>query len=261
MYFSRILSALLKLNLQQALAYRADTALNVILSLVWLGWDMIGLQIIFSNTESIGGWGIGELIALLGVFRLTNTLMGALIWPNTERFNSSIRDGSFDYYLLQPLNAQFQVTFSRMVIWRAWEVILAGILVVVGIQISEQVTTPLNVLSFLVLTGAGMTVLYSLWIVMIAFTFWFIKFDNNVTILHALLDAGRYPTTVYPMWLRVVVTFVIPIALATTVPIQALRGDLTGAQVLLYLGIAVASVFISALVWKAGIRRYSGASS
>lgn len=261
MYIARILSALLKINLQQALAYRSDTILSVVLSLFWMGWDLVQLQIIFSNTESIGGWGIGELIALLGVFRLTNMLMNALIWPNTERFNTSIRDGSFDYNLLQPLNAQFQVTFSRMVIWQSWEVILAGVLVVMGIQMSERVATLANVLSFLVLTGAGMAVIYSLWIVMIAFTFWFIKFDNNVTILAALLDAGRYPATVYPVWLRMIVTFIIPIALATTVPIQALRGDLSVWQVLLYLGIAAASLVISSQVWRAGVRRYSSASS
>ena len=84
-------------------------------------------------------------------------------------------------------------------------------------------------------------ILYSLWIVLIAATFWFIKFDNNVTILQALLDTGRYPATVYPAWLRVIVTFVVPIAVATTVPLQALRGDLTGWQVLLFLGISAAS--------------------
>lgn len=261
MHLTRILSALLKINLQQALAYRTDTLLSVFLSLFWMGWDLVQLQIIFSNTPSIGGWGIGELIALLGVFRLVNMLLNALIWPNTEYFNSSIRSGSFDYNLLQPLNSQFQVTFSRMVIWQSWQVILAGILVVVGIRMSEQVATPANVLSFLVLTGAGMAVIYSLWIVMIAFTFWFIKFDNNVTILAALLDAGRYPATVYPMWLRMIVTFIIPIALATTVPIQALRGDLSLWQVLLYLGIAAASLVVSSQVWQAGVRRYSSASS
>ena len=261
MHIARILSSLLKINLQQALAYRSDTLLSVFLSVFWMGWDLVQLQIIFSNTRSIGGWGIGELIALLGVFRLTNTLMNALIWPNTERFNSSIRDGSFDYNLLQPLNSQFQVTFSRMVIWQSWEVLLAGILVVAGIRMSEQIPGTLHLLSFLVLTGAGIAVIYSLWIVMIALTFWFIKLDNNVTILAALLDAGRYPATVYPIWLRMIVTFIIPIALATTVPIQALRGDLTGAQVLMYLGIAAGSLFLSSSIWKAGVRRYSGASS
>jgi len=126
---------------------------------------------------------------------------------------------------------------------------------------SEQVATPLSVLSFLVLAASGIAVLYSLWIVMIAFTFWFVKFDNNVTILHALMDAGRYPATIYPAWLRMIVTFIIPIAVATTVPLQALRGDLLGWQVLQFIGIGVVSILLSSRVWKAGVKRYSGASS
>ena len=106
-----------------------------------------------------------------------------------------------------------------------------------------------------------MAILYSLWIVMIAFTFWFVKFDNNVTILQALLDTGRYPASVYPLWLRLIVTFVVPIAVATTVPMQALRGELSAWQVLMFLGVGAASVLLASQVWKAGVRRYSGASS
>lgn len=257
----KLLSAFLKMNLQQVMAYRADTALNILLSVFWLGWELLSLQIIFNNTSDLSGWGMGELIALLGVWRLANILMSALIWPNTERFNASIRDGSFDYNLLQPVNSQFLVSFSRIVIWRIWEVALAAVLIVLGMNTSNLVTSAGELIAFLILVVSGIAVLYSLWIVLIALTFWFIKFDNNVTILQALMDAGRYPTTVYPIWLRLIVTFVIPIALATTVPLQALRGDLTGWQVLLYTGIGAASVFISSFVWQAGVRRYSSASS
>jgi ABC-type uncharacterized transport system permease subunit len=53
----------------------------------------------------------------------------------------------------------------------------------------------------------------------------------------------------------------VPIAVATTVPLQALRGDLTGWQIVLFLGVGAASVWVAAQVWKAGVRRYSGASS
>ena len=77
--------------------------------------------------------------------------------------------------------------------------------------------------------------------VLIALTFWFVKFDNNVTIIQALLDAGRYPATIYPPWLRLIVTFVVPIAVATTVPVQALRGELGGPQILLFLAVGAAS--------------------
>jgi ABC-2 type transport system permease protein len=257
----KLLSAFLKVNVQLALAYRADTVVNILLNVMWLGWELLSLSIIFNNTEPIGGWGLGELIALLGVFRLVHTLMIALIWPNTEKFNQSIRDGSMDYTLLQPINSMFLVTFSRINIWRIWDLVLGTVLIVVGINMSGDIITPLNILTFVLLTVSGAFVIYSLWIVLIALTFWFTKFDNNVTILQALLDAGRYPVTVYPVWLRIIVTFIIPVALATTVPLQALRGELSISRILMFIGISIASFFVASQVWKAGLKRYSGASS
>ena len=187
--------------------------------------------------------------------------MAALIWPNTENFNTAVRDGTLDYTLLQPVDSMFLVTFSRMVIWRAWDFVLATILIVVGIHMTGSGVAAPNLVSFLFLAVSGTVILYSLWIVLIAATFWFVKFDNNVTILQALLDTGRYPSTVYPTWLRLIVTFLVPIAVATTVPMQALRGDLTGWQVLLFLGIGAASFLVATRVWKAGVRKYSGASA
>lgn len=257
----KLLSAFLKVNIQMSLAYRADTVVNILLNLMWLGWELLSLSIIFNNTETIGGWGFGELIALLGVFRLVHTLMIALIWPNTEKFNQSIRDGSMDYTLLQPINSMFLVTFSRITVWRAWDLILATVLIVVGINLGGDTVTSGSILTFLMLTISGALVIYSLWIVLIALTFWFTKFDNNVTILQALLDAGRYPVTVYPVWLQILVTFVVPIAVATTVPLQGLRGELTIGRSLIFIAISLASFLIASQVWRRGLKQYSGASS
>jgi ABC-2 type transport system permease protein len=72
---------------------------------------------------------------------------------------------------------------------------------------------------------------------------------------------GQYPATICPAWLRVLVTFVIPIAVATTVPLRALRGDLDGRQILIFLGVGAASFVIASQVWRFGVKRYSGASS
>jgi ABC-2 type transport system permease protein len=272
MHTLKVLSTLLKVNLQMNLAYRVDTYVNILVNLMWLGVELLGLRIIFSNTATLGGWGPGELIALLGVFRLVNALMAALIWPNTEKFNASVRDGTLDYTLLLPVNSMFLVSFSRIIIWRVWDLALGLALIVVGIRMtnatgainaagSSITATPLSLVNFTLLAISGALIIYSLWIVMIALTFWFIKFDNNVTILQALLDAGRYPATVYPPWLRMIVTFIVPVAVATTVPLQALRGDLTGWGVLLFLGVGAASFLVASQVWKAGVRHYSGASS
>jgi ABC-2 type transport system permease protein len=266
MHSLKLIRTFLKINLQIALAYRADTVVNILINLMWLGVELLGLNIIFSNTETLAGWGPGELIALLGVFRLVNLLMASVIWPATEKFNTSVRDGTLDYTLIQPANSLFLVSFSRIIVWRVWDLVLAFVLIVVGIRMSGQglaagSTSLLSLASFLLLIVSGTLVIYSLWVVLIALTFWFVKFDNNVTILQALLDSGRYPATVYPAWLRIIVTYLVPIALATTIPLQGLRGDLNGVQILVFLGVGLVSFWVALRVWKAGVRQYSGASS
>ena len=133
MHFLKLISTFFKVNVQMSLAYRADTVVNILLNIMWLGWELLGLSIIFNNTTTLGGWGIGELIALLGVFRLINTMMASIIWPNTEKFNQSIRDGSLDYTLLQPAPSMFLVTFSRITIWRMWDLLLSIVLIVAGL--------------------------------------------------------------------------------------------------------------------------------
>ena len=261
MHTLKLLATFIKVNVQIILAYRVDTAINILINGMWLGWELFSLSIIFNNTSTLGGWGPGELVALLGVFRLVNMLMAAVIWPATEKFNTSVRDGSLDYTLLQPVNSLFMVSFSRIVLWRVWDLALGITLIVVGISMSGGSATLASLGSFIVLLFTGMLVIYSLWIVLVSATFWFVKFDNNVTILQALLDSGRYPATIYPPWLRLIVTFLVPIALATTVPLQGLRGDLSLPQVGLFVLIGAAAFLVARQVWKAGVKQYSGASS
>ncbi len=215
MGYLRLISKFVKVNIQTSLAYRSEAVIEILLDVIWLAWELLSLQIIFSNTTSLAGWSKGDLIALLGVLMMVNMFLSAFIWPNTEYFNSAIRDGSFDYALLQPINSMFLVTFSRITVWRFADLIIAIALIASGIHMAGDTLAPLSILIFILLATSGALVIYSLWIVLIAFTFWFTKFDNNVTILQALTDTGRYPATVYPWWLRVIVTFIIPIALAT----------------------------------------------
>ena len=153
MHQLNLIKTFLKVNLQIALAYRADTVINLLINLMWLGWELLGLSIIFSNTDTLAGWGPGELVALLGVFRLVNVLMASLIWPATEKFNTSVRDGSLDYTLIQPANSLFLISFSRIVVWRIWDLILAFILVAVGIQMSGGAPGLPSLIAFLLLAS------------------------------------------------------------------------------------------------------------
>ena len=71
----KIISAFLKLNVNIAFAYRANLAVELLTSVMWLAWELISLNVIYSNTDTLGGWSNGDMIVLLGVWKL---VMGIL---------------------------------------------------------------------------------------------------------------------------------------------------------------------------------------
>jgi ABC-2 type transport system permease protein len=67
--------------------------------------------------------------------------------------------------------------------------------------------------------------------------------------------------TIFPGWLRPVLTFVVPIAFAVTVPAQALTDQLGVRSVLLSVGLAALFLAGSRAFWLVALRRYTGASA
>ena len=76
-----------------------------------------------------------------------------------------------------------------------------------------------------------------------------------------MYQAGRWPVTIYPPWLQMILTFLVPITFAVTVPAQALTGRLTAQTLLLAVAVAAALFLIARRFWQFGIRFYSGASA
>jgi len=74
-------------------------------------------------------------------------------------------------------------------------------------------------------------------------------------------EAGRWPVTLYPAWLRFGLTFLVPVAFAVTVPAEALTGRLTASTAWLAVALAAVLLIVSRCFWKIGLRNYSGASA
>jgi ABC-2 type transport system permease protein len=80
-------------------------------------------------------------------------------------------------------------------------------------------------------------------------------------IFESMYEAGRWPVGIYPRWLRLTLTFVVPVAFAVTVPSQAIVGRLDGATLAGAIALAVALLAASRWFWRRGLRQYSGASA
>lgn len=71
---------------------------------------------------------------------------------------------------------------------------------------------------------------------------------------------GRYPVSIYHQPVRALLTYVLPVAMLSTVPSLALTRGVDGALIALAGGAALVAITITNLVWTAGLQRNTGAT-
>lgn len=91
--------------------------------------------------------------------------------------------------------------------------------------------------------------------------FWIIRVDNFLNIFATLYNAGRWPVSIYPDAVRVVLTAVVPVAFAVTVPAEVLTGRASWPAVAGAIAVAAGLFALARRFWHAGLRRYAGASA
>jgi len=70
--------------------------------------------------------------------------------------------------------------------------------------------------------ACGLVIVYSFWLILATCSFWLVKVEIILVIFESMFQAGRWPVTLYPRPLRLVLIFIVPVAFAVTVPAQAL---------------------------------------
>lgn len=261
MTYLRLLWIHLRLGLMNELQYRANLGVQLVQSAMSLVTSLLGLGIIFSKTDSLGGWGPTELLAIVGVYMLVSGITQLVVRPSLARFMEDVRQGTLDFTLTKPVDAQILVSMRQFEVWKLTDIIVG--LVVLGVAIARLGATvgPLQASAFLLALIAGVVIIYSFLFILATCAFWFVRLDNILNVFQSLYEAGRWPIGIYPPWLRSVLTFLVPVGFAITVPAEGLIGRVTIASLLGAVGLAVVMPLIARLFWRFGVRHYSGASA
>lgn len=251
----------IRLGFLNALQYRTDFWIAMVQSLIGLGTSLAALAVVYGQTTDLGGWQRDELVALVGVFMIVAGLLGLVIRPSLERLMEGIRLGTLDFDLVKPVDAQLMVSVRQVEVWRIIDIALGiGVLLYAIIRLGERIGIDRAAL-FLLLLVAGLAILYSFLLVLATLAFWLVRLENIMVIFGSMYEAGRWPIGIYPPWLRVALTAVVPVAFAITIPVESLIGRTDLATIAITL--AVAAVFLagSRWFWRLGLRSYTGASA
>ena len=259
--YLELLKRQLRTSVLVAAQYRWDFVIDGVMSTFWTVTAVIPLLVVYVGSGSIPGWTMPEALVVIGWFILLQGVLEGAINPGLTAVVDHIRKGTLDFVLLKPADAQFLVSTSRFALWRITSVI-AG-LCIFGYAFTQLGRWPsiVGVLqaAFLALLAVG--VLYSLWILIVSLAFYVVKVDNLTYLFTSIFDAARWPSTVFRGVLHLVFTFVIPLALMTTYPAEALLGRLAPSSIFGSIAGTAALAIVSRQIWLMSIRRYTSASS
>ncbi len=257
--YLRLFAVQFRASLLLAMQYRADFVLDGLVGTFWMATALVPLSVVFRLRPRVGGWSFGEALMVMGWFTLLDGVLEGAINPSLVTVVDHIRKGTLDFVLIKPADAQFLVSTARFQPWRAMNVLAAIAIFAWGFRELGRGPTPGALCVAAVTMVTAVAILYSLWVITVSAAFFVVRIDNLTHLFSAIFDAARWPVSVFRGLVRVVLTFVVPLALMTTFPAQALLGTLRASTLAATIGGAMIALGVSRAVWNVAIGKYTSA--
>jgi len=262
-YYLRLIRLFIGTSFQRETAFRANFAISLLNTALTLIAGLAGVTILFGQVKTIQGWTFPQALTLVGVYLLVGALRDICIGPSLETLGGlggEIFVGGFDFTLLKPVPTQFLVSVRNWRLWALGDLTLS--LVVMGVALARlgQALTLPGLALFLVALLVSMTIVYSVLLLLASCVFWY-RGVPLTWIFDSLIQMGRYPVGIYPGWLRLLLTWVVPVGFITSVPAQALTGQVPALTLVGGAALALGLLALASAFLRLSLRRYSSASS
>lgn len=223
---------------------------------------IIFLFLVFQKIPNLNGWQFYELVFIYGFAQIPRGIdhfFTDYLWVFCRR---TIREGSFDRYLLRPINPLFQVVVERCQPDGLGEILVGLLLVITAAQNLGIEMSFLAVLAFILAVIAGSIIFTSIKLFFATNAF-FIKDAYSLLFLaYNLSDFAKYPLNIYSGFIRVVLSYIIPFSFAAFIPASFFLNDVSiistiGAGLL----VAIIAFFIAYRYFVFGIKHYESAGN
>jgi ABC-2 type transport system permease protein len=261
MRYLRLLSLFARTELQFAIEYRANLVLELFEEFIVVVTSLTAVLTFYAHTSTINGWTLAQMIVLLGVYYLIQGFNSVVFETSFERFMEHVRLGTLDFILMKPASSQFMISARHVQIAQLGQVLLGLVLVGVGVVQVGDGLGALQAAAFMLTLACGLALVYCLLLVLSTLSFWFVRVENLLAIFWSFIDAGRFPVDVYPGWLRITLSTIVPIGIAVTLPAQAIAGRLEPVAFGAMLGGTLLVWWFAGWFWRLGVRNYTGASA
>ncbi len=257
----RLYKAFWRTSLVREMEFRANFWAKVFYNMLWLGFFLVTLKVIYRHTESIAGWSESEALVLASTLYFIDALISTFFYFGLSELPTMVRQGTLDFVLFKPVDSQFWLSLRRVNLDQLGSLMVAVLLGGYALFNLGYVPPLLNILLYIGMVFTGVLIFYSFHFMMMTLSIWLVRVENLWVLSDVFAQIGRFPTDVYDRILRRVFTYVLPVAFLATIPAKALLGKASPGFLLFALVWAVGFFVAGRLFWRFALRSYTSASS
>lgn len=249
-------------ELKRMMEYKGDFLTGVIGFLITQVFNILFLNIIFSQIPTLKGWSFYEVLFIYG-FSLIPKGIDHMLFDNLWAMGHwLVRKGDFDKYLTRPINPLFHVMAEKFQVDAFGELIVGIALIITALPNIAVEWSFIKVFLTLVAIFFASFIYTGIKIGTAAISFWTKRSGNITYMFYMMNDFVKYPVDIYNSFIRNLITYIIPFAFTSYFPaMYFMRGENPLINIGLTVVVSIIVMTISIVIWNIGIKNYESAGS
>lgn len=261
---ARMVRTLYGSRIRSQASYRTSFVSDLLGQALIVGVEFLELWVILANVGTLGGMTLPQVAVVYGLgslaFGIADLLLGEI-----DGLSTYIKSGKLETLMIRPVPMLLQISSLDLSLRRIGRILVGLGMYVVALGIAGFTPTAATLALAVIAPLAGAAIFGALLTMAGAMQFWLI---DGREFANAFTYGGNYvattPGAVFALPMRAFFTFVIPatlVAYAPTLVLLDLPGPMLLPQWTGWMGVpaAILTWALAALLWRAGIRTYTGA--
>jgi len=215
---------------------------------------------IISRAQILASYTLSQAIFILSLFIWGSTFT-QLFFRGVYMFRQKVEEGSFDFYLLTPMNPLFLSLFSATDPLDLLLMIPYTYLVGWAWVASGYPLTIFNLLVVFIAIVIMFAFAFAIHTIVTAIGVRYLEVDNIIMLFRDIEKMGSFPIDIYGRYVGGFLTYIIPISIIATIPAKIIFQQLSPWTLILFIVLAFVQIKFALWYWHRALSHYTSASS
>lgn len=245
-----------------AMEYRLNFLFGGLFETFWYAMNLVYFNVIFSYTNTLGGWTKYQVFFLVFYCALIDNIFGFNFWGGITQIPELIRLGTMDFIIIKPINIRYQLSLKYINCSQIYNLVfdIVGISYI-SFKLGIFQNYPYRILFLIIFVLNSVFVLYNFYFIMFTLCFWVVEASSLRRFSQDVFTIGNKPINIYPKIIQTILTYIVPFGIIFSLPAQLFMKGYTAKGMLRLFIVSILFFAVSQIFFKISIKRYTSASS